>query len=146
MPLSPLRPRIDLRVSFGAAAGHTPVDGATYYFAEASGLNPGTSDGAGAQVPYDAIINSVRLRFFVFGTPGSNENNSVYLRKNSATDSVAITTTMQLTAATVDISATALNFSISSGDTLYVKWVCPTFVTNPTTMFCAGHITLELTN
>lgn len=114
--------------------GANPLDGNTYYLIDCENLvasTTATQANTRYYISTSGTINKVYGQFQVVGTLGSTENTSLYLRKNNTTDT-AISTTLKLNAADVTFSATALSISVSAGDYIQVKMVCPTWATNPT--------------
>lgn len=75
------------------------------------------------------------------GTAGSNENWSMYIRKNNTTDTLVQT----LAANTNDRvwSNVSLSISVVAGDYIEIKEVQPTWATNPATVTRTGQIYIE---
>lgn len=112
-----------------------PADGVTYYLANIFGLTSFTAIAGSAKlwIPRNATITKVYGSFTVAGTLGSNENTTVALRLND-TSNTNISTTVQLTASTVNFSNTGLSISLSAGDYITPLLICPTWGTNPTSV------------
>jgi hypothetical protein len=105
------------------------VDDATLY----AGLS---SRGPSAQynfhrvsVPFTGTITRAYVRYDTT-TPGSNETSTVSIRLNDTTDTT-ISTDVTNDATTSEVSNTALNIAVTAGDTFVIKWVGPTWATNP---------------
>ena len=73
---------------------------------------------------------------------GSNEQSTISFRLNDTTDTT-ITTTADFSSTQVYIANTSLNIAVVAGDYGHIKWVTPTWVTNPTTLRVFGTIYIE---
>lgn len=110
-------------------ANVNPADNATYYFGAQYTVAPGT--GATARIfymPYDCTL--IGYTISIAYTVGSSETSQLYCRINNTTD-------VQLGgnfsgAATIFTQGTTAATNVSAGDYLNIKWVCPTWATNPT--------------
>ena len=124
-------------VGAGTATGHSPADATTYYVGGASfALAPGTSDNGIANrhyAPFAFTVTSIYVAFDVGGTLGSAGNVAVSIRKNGTTE--ASVGNIVMTGAVNTLSNTAMSFAVAQGDTVYMKFVTPTWTTNPTTAF-----------
>lgn len=67
------------------------------------------------------------------GTQGSNETSSLFLRLNNSTDSLISDAIINNALSTI-YSITSLAIPIAAGDYVELKWVTPTWVTNPTSV------------
>jgi hypothetical protein len=110
-------------------ANINPADATTYYFGAQYTVAPGT--GATARIlyiPYDCIL--IAYTIGINYNVGSSETSELYCRINNTTD-------VQLGgnfsgAATIFTQGTTAATNLSAGDYLNIKWVCPTWATNPT--------------
>jgi hypothetical protein len=110
-------------------ASFNPADATTYYFGAQYTVAPGT--GATARIfyiPYDCTLigYTIGINYNV----GSAQDSQIYCRINNTTD-------VQLGgnfsgAATIFTQGTTAATNLSAGDYLNIKWVCPTWTTNPT--------------
>jgi|SRR6188508_145469 len=117
-------------------AGNTPVDSTTYYPFQSSGLIGNTSSSSTPNRVYVTTaftLNKVYGVFTVGGTLGSAENVIVFVRVNDTTNT-NISSTVQLTSATVAFNNTSLGVALSPGDFFMFGFTCPAWVTNPTTV------------
>jgi hypothetical protein len=116
-----------------------PADSTTYYFSFLGTFTALTTINSARRfvVPFACTITRVYGVFTVAGTLGSNENCTLFLRKND-TSNTDISTTIQLTSSTVTVNNTGLSISLVAGD--YVSWgfTGPAWGTNPTTVSFAG--------
>jgi len=109
----------------------TPADASTYYY----GLSQRSISNANA-----GTTKAVML-FFV-QTPGSSETSTMYLRLNDTTDTV-ISSTITNDASLASFSNTAMSVAVVAGDFLELKWVTPTWVTNPNSVSMNAIIYIE---
>jgi hypothetical protein len=125
--------------------GHNPADGLTYYFGRMSNAGATNSDGIRrVGIPKTGVIKAVVFSVRMGGVNGSNEDASIYIRKNSTTDQL-LTSTYKFNFATgdrVDLY-TGLSFAVSAGDYIEAKMVMPTFATNPTNIFYHMEVYIE---
>lgn len=143
--LPPL-PAFTGQLACGDANGFNPNDATTYYIGTLFGVDPGVTDGAdgGFYIPKASKLVAVYVHFAVVGTLGSNENVSVIVRKNAATDILTVSSTVQLTAAAVDASSVGNVIPVVAGDHLALKMVCPNWATNPTIVFVSVTLYFEV--
>jgi hypothetical protein len=118
------------------ASEGNPADATTYFmvYSTSSGFTSSTASGGALQqlfVTRTGTVTACAGNFGIRGTLGSAENTSVIIRKNNTTDAT-VKSTVQLTAAAVNFSNTAMSLAVTAGDYLEIKVVCPTWVTNPT--------------
>lgn len=113
-----------------------PADATTYYFGAPQFMNVvTTTQKRKVFIPKAGKITRVDISVHNnSGTQGSNETSTVSLRLNDTTDT---TLTSALTAdaasgATNYFNITGLSIVVAAGDYFEIKWVTPTWVTNPT--------------
>lgn len=137
----PIFPLVNLGLSgammaFGAgstASGHSPADSTTYFFSTSFSFNPVTGEStAGINFPHCFVRKAV-VTVSVFGTLASAEDVAFSIRKNSS-DEESIGN-IKFNTATQTLTNPSMNFHISDGDRVYVKFVTPAWVTNPTLVF-----------
>lgn len=115
----------------------SPVDSTTYYIGGQFNLAAVTSPSDGRRLisPVTGSIVQVSISRTVGGTLGSSETNTFTIENVTQSTSSTITTT-----ATFDSSSSLINYILSSplsvvnGDKLEIRWVTPTYATNPTTV------------
>lgn len=118
-----------------------PADATTYYFGGLHGAGLGTT-GGGRRI-YIPRAGTVTKAYLVFTcSTGSNETSTVSFRLNDTTDTT-ISTTVALNASPHVASKTDLSISVSAGDFFEIKWVSPTWATNPTAVSVSGVIWIE---
>lgn len=111
----------------------TVADATTYYFGSVYDQALTTSANTSTyKVPVKQVIRGYSLNIRNTGTLSSSETSTMYLRVNNTTDYV-ILDTVTLAAAMNNFSGTiSTPIPLSAGDTVEVKWVTPTWTTNPT--------------
>jgi hypothetical protein len=122
------------------ALSSSPVDGQTIYF----GILPtAPTVTAATRKIYIRRAGTIRIAeiYCHSGTAGTNENWSLYLRRNNAAD-ILIATVGVATNERV-FSNTALNIPMTVGEYFEIKAVNPTWATNPVTTVFGGFIYLE---
>jgi len=116
------------------------ADGQTYFF---GGVPFTLTQLDGAQRVYIPKAGTIKCAYIhVYATTiGSGENISVYLRKNATTDTLIATVgnTSQLRL----FINTGLSISVSQGDYVEIKIVCPTWATDPAQVRWSGVIYVE---
>ena len=105
-----------------------PADGETQYYGGHTSWSAVASIFQ-AYVPKAGVLTHARLHVLAVGT-GTGEAASVSVRINNTTD-VLISSAVTFSAATSAYSAD-LAQSVAAGDSVEIKVVFPTFVTNPT--------------
>jgi hypothetical protein len=135
-----------LSLAAGDAGGLNPAANTAYFFSF-DGLDPNTvTNIGGIWVPCNGTINRVWIRQYVAGTNGTNGQNITYvLHKNGTTDSGTFAT-LDTDVDVTDGSTSSLNFAVSQGDNLTVKFTTPNPWTTPATaMFFRVSMLLEAT-
>ncbi len=118
----------------------SPGDGATVYF----GMMPkAPTTSAGTSKVYVRKAGTIKIAeiYCYSGTAGTNENWSLYIRKNNSADTLIAT--VGASANERIFSNTALNISMNAGDYFEIKGVQPTWATNPLTCIYGGYVYLE---
>lgn len=112
--------------------GGNPADGGTYYFGNnIAGLVNNSSFGQ-VKLPYNCTLVAWDLNWY--GSPGTSESSTLSINgtTNYTLTSVAI---FSAAAAVGSYSANGLSQSFSANDVLNIKWVSPTWATNPTALY-----------
>jgi len=118
----------------------TLTDAATYYFGSKA-VAPGTTAArAKIYIPKAGAIKAVYLHAY-FGTVGTTESTSFYVRKNDTTDTLI--ETLPIDGGDLSILNTSLNIAVAVGDYIEIKMVCPTWATNPANMAIGGSVYIE---
>lgn len=115
-----------------AGAGVSPADATTYTFTPAAGYGlASTMASHKLRIPRAGVIRKVYIDGIC--TVGSAETSTISLRLNDTTDTT-ITSTAAFNASPFAFSNTAMSVTVSAGDYVNIKWVTPTWVTNPTAL------------
>lgn len=125
----------------GATVSLTPADATTYYFGGSAINSFNTTDGARRMyIPKSGTIKVIYVTFTQAG--GSSETSTISLRVNSTTDT-QISNSVTNTAGVTVFNNSSMNVSVSAGDFIELKWVTPTWVTNPTVTLMSATIYIE---
>ena len=117
------------------AASSNPADATTYFF----GSRPTSAiltSGAITRIyiPRAGVVKAVYLYFSNSSTLGSNETSTVNFRLNNTTDTT-ISSAVTNDSVSTAFSNTALSITVAAGDYFEIKWVTPTWATNPLAVF-----------
>ena len=80
------------------------------------------------------------IQFYTNGTTGTNENIEMYIRVNNTTD--YLIETIGVATPKRRFNNNSMNIVLNAGDFYTVKFVCPTWATNPTSILGSGTIRL----
>ena len=130
-------------IQFWGNTQSSPADATTYYFgnAPAQGLDTNAT-WYRVYVPQAGTIKAVYGNLHTGGATGSGESSSIYVRVNNTTD-VTVTTSLTTNSVSNPFSATGLSQAVSAGDYLEIKWVTPTWATNPTNIRASAVVYIE---
>lgn len=122
------------------ASSFNPADATTYYLGSHYSLAPsGTATTRRIFIPKAGVITACHL-FVVPTAGGTAEQSTISIRLNNTTDTT-ITSVLDLsgttTASKTDLSIVVAN---NYADYVEIKWVTPTWATNPTGVFFTGNI------
>lgn len=128
-------------ISFGAT-NTNPVDATTYLIGGhlATTLQTLAVNTLRLYFPKSGRVKGIVMHFI--GTAGSNEQSTISFRLNDTTDTTIVSNADFSGTQTV-ISNLSLNISVSAGDYAHIKWVTPTWATNPTGLRVYGQIYIE---
>ncbi len=118
----------------------TPADSTTWYFINGVAFTSNTTafaPGAKYLCPINCTITKVYGVFLLTGSVGSAENCTMFLRKNDTTNT-NVSTTIQLTSATVTVNNSSLSISLVPGDILVWGFTSPAWATNPSEIAFTG--------
>lgn len=111
-----------------------PADATTYYFGSWENLSYNTT--ANERKIYILRAGQVLGADVLFRqTAGSGETSTMSIRLNNTTDTT-ISAAITNNAAETHFSNTGLGITVAVGDAIEIKWVTPTWVTNPTGVYC----------
>jgi len=118
----------------------SPVDGATYFVGGAVLAVQTASGVARVYIPKAGSVKCAYIMMYSL-TAGTSESISCYIRKNNSEDTL-VGTLSQASNYRVFLNA-SLNIAFGVGDYLEVKFVCPTWSTNPQNVTFSGSIYIE---
>ena len=123
-------------------AGFSPADATTYYVGGLFALNPQTA--ATVQlvpIPRNGTVRRIDLVHRVLGVAGTTEASTVSFRLNNSTDT---TITAALDSSVNSSFSTTVSIPVDDNDTFEIKWVTPTWATNPTTVALYGAVFIDV--
>jgi hypothetical protein len=130
----------DLENSFVQSIFHAsnvnPADATNYYVGVADAPST-TSKDASIIIPVTGKIKSIGINSVIYTVLGTSENSTFSVRvlsggiNGSATETL-LTNTYKLNATYISTILTGLNISVNAGDAIEIKWLTPTWATNPT--------------
>jgi len=123
------------------AGQNNPADGLTY-FSGSSPFSPTTTSAMRKTfVRWKGVITLAEISTNSSGVAGSNEAWSFYVRVNNTTD--YLIATVVSSSAERNFTNTNLSIPLNSGDYFEIKQICPTWVTNPTTVIQSGYVIIK---
>lgn len=125
------------------SSASTPADATTYYYGEFSNVAASTvANCRRVYVPRKCKITSF-YGTFMDGGLGSTETSTISIRVNNTTDYTVSETVANNTTYSY-VSNTALNIPLNAGDYYEIKWVTPTWATNPTSVIPVFRVGINL--
>lgn len=119
----------------------TPGDAQTLYFGDVPVLAMQTSaDTQRVYFPRAGTVKAVQVTFHQ--TAGSNETSTVSFRLNNTTDTT-ISSSVVNDAANNNFVASSLSIAVTTSDYFEIKWVTPTWATNPTNVRATAYVYVE---
>ena len=116
-------------VLYAASDTFSPVDAVTYYIGNQFSNTPsGTALRRKAVIPRTGTIK--RADIIMICTVGTSEISTMSLRLNNTTDTI-LSSAIDLSANPFEVLGIALNIPVVAGDFFEIKWVSPTWATNP---------------
>lgn len=130
-------------IPFGTTAAGNPADAATYWYGGAFRNLVAITAAGQNRIYFRRACTIAKIDQTIVYTAGTSENVSISLRLNDTTDT-ALTTTLDLSGAGPQYLSHTISVAIAVGDFIELKWVSPTWVTNPTSITVFGTIYAEL--
>jgi len=130
----------DLENSFVQSIFHAsnvnPADATNYYLGVADAPST-TSKDASIIIPVTGKIKSIGINSVIYTVSGTSENSTFSVRVfsggiNGAATETLLTNTYKLNATYISTILTGLNIPVNAGDAIEIKWLTPTWATNPT--------------
>lgn len=117
-----------------------PTDGQTIYFGNLPKAPTTTANISKVYIPKAGTIKRAEV-YCYSGTSGTAESWSGYVRLNNTTDTLIAT--LAVNTAERRFSNTALNIAVVAGDYIEIKFINPTWATNPNTTIFGGYLWIE---
>lgn len=111
-------------------ASSNPADATTYYFDSFGYVALGTT-AAISRLYFLRAGTVVAADISIYCTTGTSETSTMSFRLNNANDTT-LSSAVALNASPFHVQNTGLSIAVAVGDYFEVKWVTPTWVTNPT--------------
>jgi hypothetical protein len=118
----------------------SPTDAQTIYFGNLPKAPVTTAATSKIYIPKTGTIKRAEI-YCYSGTAGTNENWSLYIRYNNATD--YLIQTVGVSASERIFTNSSLTISVTAGSYIEVKGIQPTWATNPLTTIYGGYIYIE---
>jgi hypothetical protein len=131
-------------LQFGGATWN-PSDATTYYIGSQLGVAPASNAGfTRIYVPHAGVVVGVYISIVVAGTNGTSETSTISIGvNNSSFTTVSSAVTADGGASPTTFSNTALGIAVVAGDYLEIRWVTPTWATNPLSVRLNGTIAVR---
>lgn len=127
---------------FVSAASTSPADAATLYMGARSSAALGSVSTERVYIPRAGTVKAIYLSFANTGTLGTGETYTVSFRLNNTTDTT-ISSAVTNDAAQTAFNNIGLGITVAAGDFFEIKFVFPTWATNPTAVFPSATIYVE---
>jgi len=119
-----------------------PIDNTTYYFSNAFQVPGVLVNTRPVYVRKNCILKIAELTWTAGGAAGTNENISIYIRKNNSED--ILIATIGNSQNIKIFSNTLLNTAFNIDDYFEIKIIHPTWATNPTSVYIGGYLYFQL--
>jgi hypothetical protein len=120
----------------------SPADATTYYIGSKVAATGSTADVNRIYIPKAGTVKGVYLYFNNSGTLGTTETSTVSFRLNNTTDTT-VSAVVTNDAASTAFSNASMSVAVVAGDYFELKWVAPTWATNPTNVVVSAVIYIE---
>lgn len=121
---------------------YNPVDATTYYFGSGVGNQPDTvAIKKNIYIPRAGTIRYISLFFSNNTGNGTTETSTVSFRLNNTTDTTI--SSVVDNSGSFTVNRNDLPIKVAAGDFFEIKWVTPTWVTNPQGVRLAAVIYIE---
>lgn len=121
-----------------------PADSATYFLAQAISLITNTTSNGSTRfvIPTTGTITACYGAFTVQGSLATSETSTLAIRLNNTTDT-NVTTSLLFNATSNAVSNSSLSISVTAGDFIELKLICPVWATNPLTVSASISILIK---
>ena len=118
----------------GGATSFSYADATTYFLGGNTSQGPNITGAVRRlYIPQTGTIVACYINFSN-GSLGTGETSTISIRLNNTTDTVVSSSVVNNASPTV-FNSTSLSIVVTAGDYIELKWVTPTWVTNPTAVF-----------
>ena len=122
-----------------SAATFDPADATTYYIGCLFSSAPRTTGlQAYSLFPRAGVVTAISLSVFINTLLGSNLTSTISFRLDDSADTT-ITSTLNLNSSS-RIVATGLSITVATTDGFEIKWVTPSWATNPQGVYISGFV------
>jgi len=129
---------------FVGAAALNPSDATTYFIGGNYSLTPNTNSTVGRiYIPKTGTVKAVYFVITKTGTTGTSEQSTLSIRINNTTDTTISATVDTSVSTVIPVINAAMSLAVTVGDLFEIKWVTPTWVTNPTVLTFSGTVYIE---
>lgn len=119
------------------------VDATTYYFGSVIGAGfTTTANTRRIYIPKGGTIIAANVYFLQAGSSGTSETSTLSIRKNNTTD-FTISSSITNESLSKFFSNNAMSVPVAAGDYIEMKWVTPTWATNPTSVRATVQIFIQ---
>jgi hypothetical protein len=125
-----------------ACAAFSPADATTYHIGAFPNQTPSTAANRKLYIPRAGTVKRIDLLFLNTTSDATTEQSTVSFRLNDTTDT-AITTTLALNATPITVTNSSLSIAVVAGDWFAIKWVTPTWATNPVGTVISAQVWIE---
>lgn len=111
----------------------TPADATTYYIGSVIGGTTSSATTNRIYIHKSGKLVKARIFIVVAGTLATTETSTISFRLNDTTDTT-ISSAVNLSATPYTVVNSALTTAVAEDDYFCIKWVTPTWATNPTSV------------
>lgn len=115
-----------------SASSFSPADATTYYFGGfATQSWTTTAATRRLYIPSDCTLTKAYVAFYVATTAGTTETSTISVRVNNTTDTTISSGVAFGAFGSFVFSNSSMSIALTAGDYIEIKWVTPTWATNP---------------
>lgn len=112
-----------------------PSDGSSYYVSDLL-VNSNSQGTFKMYVPFNCTLVGYTGNFSINGTLGTSESTTLNIISSGVTSSTTnITNTFNMSTAVASFTASGLSVNMNTGTYVEIQMICPTWVTNPTSVY-----------
>ena len=122
--------------------GFSPTDATTYYFGNIPITPNALPQLFNINIPRTGTIKKAYASIYVISGLATSETSTMSIRLNDTSD-ITISSAIKCDATYQTFSNTNLSTAVSAGDQISIKWVTPTWATNPGAVYISATIWIE---